>query len=103
MSTDYRLETPITKEELMSAVADIGVTEDVNADSDDERFCITDGTSYIWCYMNEDGKVEGFTRLGQNYQAREFIYHAADKLGINVYCEEDDEYWDDDGVEGHTV
>jgi hypothetical protein len=98
MSTNYRLSQQITKEQLLEAVKDIGVTEHINENTTEESFCISDGEDYMWCYM-ADGLIYDFCRYGANYNAADFLYHAADVLDLVLYSEHDDDYWEDEDDE----
>jgi hypothetical protein len=89
MSTDYRFDKGISKDEFLGSLKKIDVSEHKSEDkSEDESFCITDGTDYMWCYMHND-MVADFCRYGGNYEAEEFLAHVADDLQLELFNEYD--------------
>ena len=72
-------------------MSDGKIREDINGKSSSKRRCFTDGTHFVWLYV-EDGEVTGFTRFGIN-NADFMIDLIEFKLGYKVYSEHDHEYW----------
>ena len=93
MSTSYRLTQIVSKQVLLDSLKGIGVSESVTEQTGEESFCISDGESYLWCYMTGDRVVE-FCRYGANYNAESFLVHAADELQCEYLSEYDDDYWE---------
>ena len=91
MSTYYRPKFLIPKGEILTALKEIGVQEDINDSTRPGQFCISDGKDYLWCYMS-DNKVNSFARYGQNYGAERFLEYVENTLGIEIYSEHEEEY-----------
>ena len=59
------------------------------------NFCITNGSSYVWCYCHTYEGVEyvTFTRYGGNYSAEEDILQPiCNYLDTQLFSEHDPEY-----------
>jgi hypothetical protein len=63
MSADYILFEPIEWSKIVGAE---GIQEIVTDETSDHWKCITDGTNYVWCTVNEDGNVSNMSRYGGN-------------------------------------
>jgi len=96
MSTNYRFDKELNKNELLKSLKKIGVVEHKTEQSSDNSFCISDGENYMWCYNNEDGVIYGYCRYGGNYDAEEFLAHVANDLQIEYLSEHDDGFWEDE-------
>ena len=96
MSTCYKFDRPISKKEFLKSIKDIGVKEHICDGTNYKNFCISDGESYLWCYLNADDKIEDFCRYGANGAAVNFLEEAAGALDLELMCEEDDDYYEEE-------
>ena len=96
MSTNYVFSNygELTTTDVLNAVRELGLT--VHS-VDDDKFSITDGKSFIWCYTHyfepEDVEYVDFVRYGNNYDAiPDILIPIARHLGVSTYDEHDPEY-----------
>lgn len=101
MSTGYRLfnrESALPKAELLSKLGPLGVREAQDAEATDDRFPISDGTNYLWCFAGEDGRIADFASFGDLRNNPERICDALEEVCEDVMLSEHDEgfYEDED-------
>ena len=96
MSTNYVFSNygELTTTDVLNAVRELDLT--VHSVGDD-KFSITDGKSYIWCYVHhcksEDTEYVDFVRYGNNYYAiPDILIPIARHLGVATYDEHDEMY-----------
>ena len=98
MSTSYRMDISLTKDELLEIMKEINVEEWHTENTSKDSFCISDGENYLWCYADPRGKVSAFCRYGSN-DIESFLEHLANQLGTGFYSEHDEEFWGDEDEE----
>lgn len=98
MSTDYRMDLNPTKKQFLAAAKKVGVKEHITPETTKDSFCITDGDSYIWCYIYK-GKVTSMARFGGNYDGEDFLRAIAEELHTELLSEHDEDYYEDEDYE----
>lgn len=94
MSTCYIFDPPITEQQLLSALPE-GFKQDLTAeDATPDKYPIGNGRdgSWAWIFVYErDGQryVQAETYGGNS---GEVLHDIADSLGVNCYCEHDEEF-----------
>lgn len=97
MSTCYRFTGDFDKAAVLEAVKKLDLLTPDHRDNSSTSFLITDGTSSVWAYHNEDGQYVSFERYGLNYDAAECIlWPLARELGTSLLSEHDEGYYEED-------
>jgi len=105
MSTNYVTDGNICNEVFEANMKSLGYERNMEVENADElHFPITDGNSWTWVQLREDGSVANFTTFGRNDDA--VIYNLCDACGVEVYDEHEDMFYEileRDGDEDHGL
>ena len=95
MSTCFIFEDAPTVEQFRAAMVAVGINEEVTEDTTEDRFLITDGNAFVWCYIFEwEGQqfVQFETYGMQAVSGGEILDQLAEQLGTVCWCEHDEEF-----------
>lgn len=97
MSTDFIFDPDLSEEDVRRCLDKLGLEEDINDDTTEEQFCITDGKNYIWFYVRGEPGNNYVTacRYGGNYEGEETILiPIAHYYDVSLLNEHDDKFYE---------
>lgn len=97
MSTAYRLsnrESALPRVVLLAKLEEHGI---LVAETKGDKVCVSNGTSFLWCYLSEDGTVADFEVFAQtNNDARPILDAIEEICQESVLSEHDDGFFEGD-------
>lgn len=95
MSVDYLTRPFVSVDQVKKAAAECGFETGTKEETVTGEFFITNGKTWIWAYPWSDGQRVDFTQWGRNFFAdRVLLEPLAEKLGVEVFSEHTDEFWE---------
>jgi hypothetical protein len=102
MATSWRLsnrESGLPKQELIAKLVPLGISvsaERAASSKEQEAFQLTDGSSFMWAYPDEDGRVSGFEVFVDSANNVRQIVDAIEQVsGETMLSEHDDGFFDE--------
>jgi len=101
MSTDFRLLQRVRGCDLFDGrLEEFNVREHFHlSQATKKERCLTDGCSYLWVFMDDDGFVSSLTRWMPNGDPSKILDAIAVALDTGIVSEHESQYWGFDTVE----
>jgi hypothetical protein len=95
MSISFRLLQTVRGCDLFDGrLEEFGVREDVNPrQTTEKKRCLTDGQSYLWVFMDDQGFVSSLTRWSPNGDPTAILDAIAVTLDTGIASEHQPQYW----------
>jgi len=94
MSTYYRLLGKVLARDLFDGcLAEFGVREHVNPETNENHRMLTDSQNYLWVYIGDDGFVGSLTRYAPNGDPTEILNAVAKAFDVEIVSEYEPQYW----------
>jgi hypothetical protein len=97
MSTAYAPSKKILAKNLLDGLLDqYGIREAIGFDgyqSSDDKKCLTDGSNFLWCHIDEYGFVSTLTRYAPNGAPGKILGAICEAFETDIFSEYEPQFW----------
>jgi hypothetical protein len=94
MSTDYvSLDTIYASDLFDGRLEKFGIKENIHAETNEHSRSLADGNNFLWCHIDDDGKVDYFTRYMPNGNPSRILAAIAETFDTDIVSEYDHRFW----------